>query len=292
MSNVLPYPAPAASGAEPAAPSAASGREASVAPTPPASPPPRPRRPVVPAKAPPRWREPATRALFALIGIVLFLALWQVLAARIDTSLGRLPGPVQVAQQVQVLGGEWQAERERAQAFRDRLAESNARRLAADPNAEPIRAAYTGAPTFVSQVGTSLLTVATGFVLATLVAVPLGIVSGLSGGVFAALNPIIQVLRPISPLAWLPIVTLVVSALYVSPDPMLAKSFVISALTVMLCCLWPTLINTTIGVTSSRSSRGCCACRGSRGCGGWCCRAPCRWCSPACACRWASAGWC
>lgn len=250
MSNVVPYPASVVSSAEPEALPPASGPEACVAEAPPASKPPRPRRPVAAAKAPPRWREPATRGLFALIGIVLFLSLWQAMAARIDTSLGRLPGPMQVAAQVKVLGAEWQAERERAVAFRERLAEQNARRLANDPTAEPIQARYTGAPTFVSQVGTSLLTVATGFVLATLVAVPLGIVCGLSSGVYAGLNPIIQVLRPISPLAWLPIVTLVVSALYVSPDPMLAKSFVISALTVMLCCLWPTLINTTIGVAS------------------------------------------
>jgi nitrate/nitrite transport system permease protein len=54
----------------------------------------------------------------------------------------------------------------------------------------------------------------------------------------------------VSPLAWLPIVTLVVSALYVSADPMFQKSFVISAITVTLCSLWPTLINTAVGVAS------------------------------------------
>ena len=43
---------------------------------------------------------------------------------------------------------------------------------------------------------------------------------------------------------------MVVSALYVSDNPMFAKSYVISAITVTLCCLWPTLINTTIGVAS------------------------------------------
>ena len=246
MSNVIPYPAFSESG----------DREAPSSPAVPApsdsSTPVRRRRPSAPApiSMPPRWRGPASRALYALIGVVLFLGLWQAMAARIDTSLGRLPGPMQVAAQVRVLGAEWQAERERAVAFRERLDEQNARRLARDPTAEPIQARYTGAPTFISQVGTSLLTVATGFVLATLVAVPLGIVCGLSSGIYAGLNPIIQVLRPISPLAWLPIVTLVVSAVYVSPEPMLAKSFVISALTVMLCCLWPTLINTTIGVAS------------------------------------------
>jgi nitrate/nitrite transport system permease protein len=57
-------------------------------------------------------------------------------------------------------------------------------------------------------------------------------------------------MRPVSPLAWLPIVTMVVSASITSADPVLAKSFVISAVTVMLCSLWQTLINTAVGVAS------------------------------------------
>jgi nitrate/nitrite transport system permease protein len=54
----------------------------------------------------------------------------------------------------------------------------------------------------------------------------------------------------VSPLAWLPIVTMVVSAVYVSSDPLLEKSFITSAITVTLCSLWPTLINTALGVAS------------------------------------------
>jgi nitrate/nitrite transport system permease protein len=55
----------------------------------------------------------------------------------------------------------------------------------------------------------------------------------------------------VSPLAWLPIVTLIVSALYVtSGKPLFEKSFLISAITVTLCSLWTTLINTAVGVTS------------------------------------------
>jgi nitrate/nitrite transport system permease protein len=57
-------------------------------------------------------------------------------------------------------------------------------------------------------------------------------------------------MRPVSPLAWLPIVTMVVSASVTSDDPTLPKSFVISAIVVMLCSLWPTLINTAIGTAS------------------------------------------
>ena len=89
-----------------------------------------------------------------------------------------------------------------------------------------------------------------GFVIASAVAIPLGIVAGLSSTVNAAINPIVQIFRPVSPLAWLPIVTMIVSAVYVSENPLFAKSFLVSAITVTLCSLWPTLINTALGVAS------------------------------------------
>ena len=62
------------------------------------------------------------------------------------------------------------------------------------------------------------------------------------------MNPLIQLFKPVSPLAWLPLVTMVVSAVYVTQDPMFSKSFITSMLTVLLCCLWPTIINTAVGV--------------------------------------------
>jgi nitrate/nitrite transport system permease protein len=89
-----------------------------------------------------------------------------------------------------------------------------------------------------------------GFLLATLFAVPIGILCGMSRTMDSAFNPFVQVFKPISPLAWLPIVTLVVSAVYVSEDPMFEKSFIVSAITVALCSLWPTVINTALGVAS------------------------------------------
>ena len=102
----------------------------------------------------------------------------------------------------------------------------------------------------MDQIETSLLTVALGFVIATLIAVPLGIASGLSRTINGAINPLIQIFKPVSPLAWLPIVTMVVSALYINPSDAFPKSLVISAVTVTLCSLWPTLINTALGVAS------------------------------------------
>ena len=98
---------------------------------------------------------------------------------------------------------------------------------------------------------TSLWTVFAGFVMAALVAVPLGLLCGLSRVVNTALNPLIQIFKPVSPLAWLPIVTLVVSATYVVDDKSwFDKSFLTSAITVTLCSLWPALINTALGVAS------------------------------------------
>ncbi|MEW9854593.1 ABC transporter permease [Novosphingobium sp. M1R2S20] len=182
--------------------------------------------------------------LAPLLGIVAFLGLWAALAPQVDTSLGALPGPVEVAEQGAVLFEEWQASRANAAQF---YAEQDARIAA---GTQTMSFDYAGPPTFLDQVITSLETVALGFVLASVVAVPLGLAAGLSPMFSAAINPLVQIMKPVSPLAWLPIVTMVVSATVSSADPMLAKSFVISAIVVMLCSLWPTLINTAIGTAS------------------------------------------
>lgn len=182
------------------------------------------------------------------LGILFFLMAWQFSASRIETSLGLFPGPVQVWEQLQSLGREHSREREKAAAFHQRQEERNARKLATNPEATVKWREYTGKPTFIDQVATSLVTVAVGFLLANLVAIPVGILCGLSSGVYKAVNPLIQIFKPVSPLAWLPLVTMVVSATYSVEDPIFDKAFLNSAITVALCCLWPTLINTTVGV--------------------------------------------
>ncbi|MEP5569824.1 MAG: ABC transporter permease [Halioglobus sp.] len=182
------------------------------------------------------------------IGIVIFLLAWQFSANRIETSLGQFPGPVQVWEQIENLGTEHSRERDKEVAFYVRQDERNAKKLAANPDAVIKVRSYTGKPTFIDQIFTSLLTVAAGFFIANLIAIPLGIVCGLSAGTYKAMNPIIQIFKPVSPLAWLPLVTMVVSATYTAEDPALDKAFLNSAITVALCCLWPTLINTTVGV--------------------------------------------
>ena len=109
------------------------------------------------------------------------------------------------------------------------------------------------APTFVDQIFTSLKTVFFGFGIATLIAVPIGVLCGMSPWFNAAVNPLIQVFKPVSPLAWLPLAGLVIIWLYSGSgggDPLFPKAFLISAVTVCLCSLWPTLVNTTLGVAS------------------------------------------
>ncbi len=188
--------------------------------------------------------------LIPLLGIGIFIGGWSVLAPRVDTSLGALPGPAQVWEQALNLWADHNAERAKEAAFYERQEARNAALAEAGKPEEAKLRAYTGKPTYFDQILTSLETVGLGFLIATLLAVPLGIASGLSKTVNGALNPLIQIFKPVSPLAWLPIVTMVVSALYVSPSDALPKSLLISAITVTLCSLWPTLINTAHGVAS------------------------------------------
>lgn len=191
-----------------------------------------------------------TTALPPLLGLTLFLLLWHLLAGQVQTSLGTLPGPVQTGQQLMNLVQEHQRERDREQHFYQRQHDRNQALLAENPEAEVRMRTFNGRPTFFDQIMTSLKTVAAGFLLATAIAIPAGIALGLNKTLHQAINPLVQLLKPVSPLAWLPLVTIVVSALYVSPDPLLSKSFLISLFTVTLCCLWPTLINTAVGVAN------------------------------------------
>ncbi|MCG7200463.1 ABC transporter permease [Marinobacter pelagius] len=188
--------------------------------------------------------------LLPMIGILLFLGFWHLAAPQVNTSLGSFPGPAQVWEQGGQLWQEHAAQREKADKFIAMQEARNERILADNPDAEVKIRPYPGAPTFLDQIVTSLGTVLAGFILATIIAVPLGIVFGLNRYFQAAVNPLIQIFKPVSPLAWLPLVTMVVSATYVSDDPMFEKSFLTSMITVTLCSLWPTLINTSVGVAA------------------------------------------
>ncbi|MDP5359728.1 MAG: nitrate ABC transporter permease, partial [Paracoccaceae bacterium] len=91
------------------------------------------------------------------------------------------------------------------------------------------------------QIGYSIYRVLVGYALAAAIAIPLGFLIGMSPLAYKALNPFIQVLRPISPLAWMPL------ALYTIKDASTSAVFVI-----FICSLWPMLINTALGVANVR----------------------------------------
>ena len=186
-----------------------------------------------------------------ILAFIVFLGLWSISAARVNTSLGVIPGPAAVWHEVGGLIDEHFAEAAKKAEFYQRQELRNKDKLADDPHAEIKFRPYTGKPTYLQQIFTSLRTVFAGFMIASLLAVPLGILCGMSPVINSAFNPLIQIFKPVSPLAWLPIVTLVVSAVYVTgDDAWFAKSFITSAITVTLCSLWPTLINTAVGVAS------------------------------------------
>lgn len=185
-----------------------------------------------------------------VIAFSVFLLLWGISASNIKTSLGQLPGPIQVFEQAGVLWQDHLIERQKSQAFYVRQEARNAKRLAKNPNASIKAVAYTGKPTYIDQIFTSLQTVFLGFFFATLVALPIGVFMGLSKTLRVAINPLIQIFKPVSPLAWLPIVTMVISAVYTNNDGWFQKSFLISAITVSLCSMWATVINTALGVSS------------------------------------------
>lgn len=191
-----------------------------------------------------------TTMLYPAIGIVVFLILWSFSASKIDTSLGKFPGPAQVYEQSLNIVDEYYEEQDKAAAFYKRQDERNAKKLAKNPDAKIKIRPYTGKETFFAQILTSLKTVLFGFFIASIIAIPFGIICGLSDGFYKGMNPLIQIFKPVSPLAWLPLITMVVSAVYVSDDPFFEKSFLVSAFTVALCCLWPTLINTAVGVAN------------------------------------------
>jgi nitrate/nitrite transport system permease protein len=91
------------------------------------------------------------------------------------------------------------------------------------------------------QIGYSIYRVLTGYFLAAIIAIPLGFLIGMSSVAYKALNPFIQVLRPISPLAWMPL------ALFIIQDSEASAIFVL-----FICSIWPMLLNTAFGVAGVR----------------------------------------
>jgi nitrate/nitrite transport system permease protein len=157
-----------------------------------------------PAKAPFDWKGLAFKVLSPVAGLGILIGIWALLTIKGD---GAFPTP----------GMTWEA----------------AVKLFADPF-------YSNGPNDQGigwNILFSLKRVAMGFGLAALVGIPLGFIIGRFKVINAMLNPIISLLRPVSPLAWLPIGLLV----FKSADPA-------AIWTIFICSIWPMIINTAVGV--------------------------------------------
>ena len=153
------------------------------------------------------------------------LMLWSFARAASTPAWVRCPGRSRVGEQAIGLVKDHFAEREKQAAFYARQDQRNAERKAEDPTYKPREFSYTGRPTYFDQIWTSLVTVFTGFVIATVIAVPLGILARFVEVVPGGDQPDRAAVPAVSPLAWLPIVTLLVSALYVTSEPLFRSRF-------------------------------------------------------------------
>ncbi len=105
--------------------------------------------------------------------------------------------------------------------------------------------------TFPDQILRSVWCVFVGFLIGSAIAIPLGVLCGLSRIFMAAITPFIALFKPVSPIVWLPIVFIIVGGFIADPTTApVHPAFLSSAITVALCSLWPTLVNTALGVAS------------------------------------------
>ena len=112
-------------------------------------------------------------------------------------------------------------------------------------------AAYAKPYTLIDQIKISLACVFTGFLIATAIAIPIGVLCGLNPIFMACMTPLISLFKPVSPIVWLPIVFIIVGGFIDNPaQAAVHPAFLSSAITVALCSLWPTLVNTALGVAA------------------------------------------
>ncbi len=176
--------------------------------------------------------------VLSLLIFVIFLGIWHV--STFTPSGGGVPGSGSsgmTAEQLEyqkLMGKDMGTQKSTGFPSLDQMAKAIAKQLS-DPF-------YDNGPNdkgVAIQLGYSLLRVGMGFFLAAMVSIPLGFAIGMSPLLFSAFDPFIQILKPISPLAWMPL------GLYTIKDSSLSGIFVI-----FICSVWPMLINTAFGVSS------------------------------------------
>lgn len=185
-----------------------------------------------------------------VVAILIFLGSWSFAASKLKSDLGEIPGPAKVWEQANVLWQSHLIERKKEKAFYEKQKVRLEKMKTANPGSSTELIAYTGKPTFIDQIVTSLKTVFAGFLLGALLALPIGVFMGLSNTVRISINLLVQIFKPVSPVVWLLLVTMIVSAVLKTNDLFMPKSFIISFIAVALCCMWPILVNTSVGVSS------------------------------------------
>ncbi|MGN6647283.1 MAG: ABC transporter permease [Cytophaga sp.] len=155
-----------------------------------------------------------------------------------------LPSPSEVYEAYQSLLADHKMIAKDKKEFTEKTARVNKQRVK-NGQAEIL---YTGRPSFIDQIGTSLKTVFAGVFLAMCIAIPIGILLGLSETLRSSINWLIQIMKPVSPVVWLLLVSMVIKTLMT--DSSMDKSFLIAFISVGLCGMWATLVNTTMGVSS------------------------------------------
>ncbi len=208
-----------------------------------------------------------TTSVLPVVAFLIFLGFWGLCSKAVVTDSTRIPSPAETwhawgemlefAKQEKLKEAEYYAANEERAVKMDERVASSTEKGDSEKAAKYAELAqkfrdkqYQGATTFFDQIGISLITVAVGFLIATLIAVPLGILCGISPYFNTAINPLVQLFKPVSPLAWFPIVFVFTTWGIDQPEQtsLWQRALFTSAGVVTLCSLWPTLMNTAVGV--------------------------------------------
>lgn len=214
-------------------------------------------------------RAIAKNTFLPLLAFAVLLLGWQFCSATVATDSQKIPSPAETWSAWEDMLAFSAAERAKEAAYyrslEERVTKYESMAIQAREAGRASQAAsiekriarekskvYQGTTTFFDQIGISILTVIVGFGIATLIAVPLGILCGLSPAFNTALNPLIQLFKPVSPLAWFPIVFVFTTwgIDQAPPSSIWQRALFTSAGVVTLCSLWPTLVNTAVGVAA------------------------------------------
>jgi nitrate/nitrite transport system permease protein len=177
--------------------------------------------------------------LLPLVGLVAFLVLWQVIAGRVETTKGKDDFGDTVTKTVKTgVSPDLPSPTETWKASKPYIAQPFAKRGELDQG-------------ILAFTKLSLWLVAQGYFIALLLGTPLGFFLGLSKTFTKAVDPIIQVLRPVSPLAWFPLGLVLFSSVKLmdgSGKTAFGASDAAALFTIAVCAMWPTVMNTAVGV--------------------------------------------